>query len=247
MGDLIPLDKTSAGELVVIAQIRLMLAEARTLPEFRRVIEAAEAMSDTARRYAKLAEAERLAADTVQAANDAANDLADVRLQAQAEAGLLAERMVKEGRIVRGGELLDGRGEQGEARPRKHVSEEMPSTWQDVLGAETPNGARIQVHQWRKVAGVPKDVREEYVQKVKDEGGEVTTAGLLRYATPKEPKERTSVEASYDDVVRLASQLLRYDPVAIAAHAGNTKRRTQFRKLMEQLRDWADKTDPILT
>lgn len=228
MGDLVPLDKQTPSELALIGQVRQMLAEAKTLPEFRHVMEAAGAFTDMAKRHAKLMEAQGMATEIVQAANRAANDAASVRIEAQAGAGRILREMTENGQRVGPHE---GRVGRSSSKPQL-----------DDLGVE-----KTAAHRWQRVADIPDEIRTRYVDEMVEQDDEITTAGLLRYANPKEPKERTSVEASYDDVVRLAGQILRYDAVTIASYASNTKRRSQFRKLIEQLREWADKTDPILT
>lgn len=62
--------------LALISDARHALAEARTLPDIRRVMEAASVAADAGRRAAKLAKAHDLAADVVRDAEAAANDAA---------------------------------------------------------------------------------------------------------------------------------------------------------------------------
>lgn len=73
--------------LALISDARRALAEAQTLPDIRRVMEAAKVATDAMRRQAKLAEGQQMAAEVVQAAEEAANDAAAVRIEAQARAG----------------------------------------------------------------------------------------------------------------------------------------------------------------
>src|SRR5215471_10705712 len=85
----------SAGEVETRATVELItrarqsLAEARTLADVRSVMELASLAADAAQRIARLAEARRATAEIVEAANDAANDAAAVRIEAQAIAGEL--------------------------------------------------------------------------------------------------------------------------------------------------------------
>src|SRR5262249_47806855 len=82
-------DADPGATMALIAAARSRLAEAQTLPDIRRVIEAAGVAVDAAQRAAKLAQAQRMASEVVEAANAAANDAAAVRIEAQARAGEL--------------------------------------------------------------------------------------------------------------------------------------------------------------
>src|SRR5215472_10155651 len=89
----------------LISNARRALVEARTLPDFRKVMEVAKVATDAAHRAAKLMEAQGVAAEVVQAANEAANDAAAVRIEAQAGAGRIVREMKERGaRRTRGGD-----------------------------------------------------------------------------------------------------------------------------------------------
>lgn len=241
MGDMV---SRQADNVVPLGRLRAELAEAKaekSLPRLQRVIGAATVAAEAQRRVAKLAEGDAQPAEVIQAAREGSTAAATVRLEAETEVGRILAEMSAQGERLTRAEGVSRRQD----RQHEIATSSKPSL-AELIGGD-PDVARANASKWQKIGAIPDEVREEYVKKVKDEGGDPSTAGLLRYANPREPKERTSVEASYDDTVRLLGQLLRYDAVTIASYASNTKRRTQFRKLIEQLRDWADKTDPILT
>jgi hypothetical protein len=148
----------------LITNARHALAEAKTLPDIRRVIEAASVAADAGRRAAKLAEAQGLAADVVRDAEAAANDAAAVRIEAQAKAGELLRAMAK-------------RGERSSGRTYLESQRATPAQKLEDLGVSKSESSR-----WQQVAAVPADTREAYVEDTKEAGGEVTTSGLLRHA-----------------------------------------------------------------
>src|SRR5690242_3596468 len=86
--------------LALISHARRSLVEARSLPDVHRVIEAATVLVDAAQRAAKLAEAQRVAADIVNAAIDAANDAAAIRIEAQARAGEILNTLRQDGQVA---------------------------------------------------------------------------------------------------------------------------------------------------
>jgi hypothetical protein len=92
--------------LPLISDARHALAEAVTLPDIRKVMEAAAVAADAGRRAAKLAEAHGLAADVVRDAEAAANDAAAVRIEAQAKAGELLKQMAERGERKARGEAM---------------------------------------------------------------------------------------------------------------------------------------------
>lgn len=239
MSDMVP---RRHDNVVPLSKLRAELAEAKaekSLPRLQRVIGAATVAAEAQRRVARLADGEGSPAEIVDAAREGSRQAATVQLEATAAAGRLLREMAESGQRQAHGQA--GARFMNQASSLEAKSE-LPPSLAD-LGVPHANASR-----WQKVGAVSDEIREEYVEKASAEDQDITVAGLLRYANPKpEPKERTSLEASYDDAVRLLSQLLRYDSAALAGHAGNTKRRTQFRKLIEQLRSWADKTDAILT
>jgi len=153
-------DEEIGATLRLISQARRSLAEARALPDIRRVIEVASVAVDAAQRVARLAQAQHAAAEVVEAANQAANDAASVRIEAQARAG----------------ELLQELRERGERKVPGHGTSQ-PATSLGDLGVSRSDSSR-----WQQVASVPADVRQQYVDETKVERGEVSTAGLLRHA-----------------------------------------------------------------
>jgi hypothetical protein len=155
--------QTDAGlaTLELISQARQALAEARTLPDIRRVIEAASVAKDASQRAARLYNAERRAVEVVEAATAAANDAATIRIEAQAKAGELLAQMRESGERAKGGEA--GRRES-----------------QPVTLGELGIG-RMESSRWQQVAAVPPDVRAEYVEETRAAKGEVSTDGLLKH------------------------------------------------------------------
>jgi hypothetical protein len=145
--------------LALISDARHALAEAVTLPDIRKVMEAAAVAADAGRRAAKLAEAHGLAADVVRDAEAAANDAAAVRIEAQAKAG----------------ELLKQMAERGERKARGDAMSQ-PVTSLGDLGVDRMEASRRQ-----QVASIPPDTRQSYVEETKAVG-EVTTSGLLQHA-----------------------------------------------------------------
>ena len=227
----------------LISNARRALVEARTLPDFRKVMEVAKVATDAAHRAAKLMEAQGVAAEVVQAANEAANDAAAVRIEAQAGAGQIVREMQDNGRIP--GHAA--RGAKGGAAKRDGKSE--PQTSYDEIGATKDAAWR-----WRKVADVPPGVRAEYVEATKEVGGEVTTAGLLRHAAAKrdvgdcEPQNGTvELERAYSAVTKAMATFMEYrNAGAVAAYAADSRRKSHFRKLVNRTRAWLDEAEQIL-
>jgi hypothetical protein len=87
--------------LALISDARPALAAALTLPDIRKVMEAASVAANAGRRAAKLAEAHGLAADVVRDAEAAAREAAAVRIEAQAKAGELLKEMAERERGTR--------------------------------------------------------------------------------------------------------------------------------------------------
>lgn len=98
----------------------------------------------------------------------AANDDAAVRIEAQAKAGEILTLMPKNEGMRLGGR--DSFGGPVPVPPREQVPR-----LSDV------GITKIQSSRWQHVASIPEPVRREYVETVKDEGGAVTTAGLVRF------------------------------------------------------------------
>lgn len=150
--------------LALISQARQALAEAQTLPDIKLAMERAKAGEAGARAAARVA-AQRDLVEVAEQANEAANDAASVRIEAQAKAGELLKQMAERGeRIERGSPGMKSQ----------------PATSLDDLGVTKSESSR-----WQQIADVPEPIREEYVQETKAGGGEVTTAGLLRHAEEK--------------------------------------------------------------
>lgn len=220
-------DADTGATLALISQARRNLAEAQTLPDIRRVMETASLAADAAERAARLAEAQRLAGEVVEAANEAANDAAAVRIEAQAKAGEMLREMAQRGERAKGGEA--GR------------RESQPVTL-DGLGVSKMESSR-----WQQVAAVPPEVRQEYVDETKAARGEVSTAGLLRHAesrpgdaTTSRPAGRRSVDHAaigaeaqkqIRTIYRGLLALPGYRPESLVATLDNSQRRDLLRAL----------------
>jgi hypothetical protein len=185
-----------------VAEARRGLAEAGTIPDVRQVMEAATVAADAARRVARLAEGQGTAAELVEAANQAANDAAALRIEAQARAGVLLEEMQDRGELAVRGQ-------------HRHVA----GCDMSDLGISRSDASR-----WRQVAAVPVDVRRQYVEETNALGGEVTTAGLLRHAGQREPEVGVDPIAVHVEarrqirrVYRGLRQLPGYEPRALVA------------------------------
>lgn len=235
----------------LISNARRALAEARTLPDFRKVMEAASVAADAGKRAAKLMEAQGVAAEVVRQANDAANDAAAVRIEAQAGAGRILREMQESGQRLTKAE--------GPARRADRVHEteaaSKPSL-ADLVGGE-PNLARANASKWQKVGDIPDNVRVEYVDATKEEGGEITTKGLLRYAATKQDDNedadehtngtQEALERAYDNVTKAMAVLTQYrNAGAIAAYAADSRRKTRFRELVNRTRAWTEEAEEVL-
>jgi hypothetical protein len=231
-----------AATLSLIAEARRHLVEAQTLPDVRRVMEAASVAVDAAQRAAKLAEGQRLAAEVVDAASDAANDAAAIRNEAQAKAGEMLRQMAERGQRETGG------------RPQKPSQAATVSL--DDLGVTRSESSR-----WQQVAAVPAAVRQEYHHTTKTARGEVSTAGLLRYArratgggsegqvqaarepdgrAAKTPKEQAALRqillGAHRELVR-AAELRKYDAWLLVDGLHRGQRR-QLRSTVAALSAW---------
>src|SRR5215472_8733690 len=167
-------DRDAGGRstLALISDARQALAEARTLPDIRRVMEAASVAADAGRRAAKLAEAHGLAADVVRDAEAAANDAAAVRIEAQAKAGELLREMKQRGELARRGQTKQDRMSQ-----------------RATFGLADLGVSRSESSRWQQVAAVPAEVRAEYVEETKAAGEEISTDGLLKHADAAQADE----------------------------------------------------------
>jgi hypothetical protein len=160
-GDGAPAAAELSSALELISRARSQLANAPTLPEVQGLIEATALAEDGARRVAKLAEAQRLAHELVEAAAQAANEAATVRIEAQVKAGLLVRAMKETGALA------------GKGRPKQMTQ---AATFSDA-GID-----RREAYRWQRVAAVPEATRREYLQETRAAGRQVTTDGLLRHA-----------------------------------------------------------------
>jgi hypothetical protein len=216
-----PDEHEARATLDLISQARRSLNEARTLPDIRRVMEAASVAADAAQRAAKLAEARHAAAQVVDAANEAANDAAAVRIEAQAKAGELL------------GAMAD-RGERASGRPSKVSA---PSTLSD-LGV-----SRDESSLWQQVAAVPEPVRGEYVEAASAVRREVSTAGLLKHAQARSSADRPAIAAAarkrMRSVYRGVIELPGYRPEALVSALEPTERRSLLRAL-DRLPAWIE-------
>jgi hypothetical protein len=202
----LPDDANTSVTLGLISQARRSLAEARTLPDIRRVMEMASVAVDAAQRAAKLAEAQHAAAEVVEAANEAANDAAAVRIEAQAQAGELLRAMREQGaRVGSGGDYTSASSQ--------------PVTKLEDLGV-----SRVDSSRWQQVASIPQEVRQQYLDATRAAWEEVSTAGLLRYA-------HTRSDIQPDQPPPRATQRS-VDHAAIAAEA-RKRIRTVYRGLVD--------------
>jgi hypothetical protein len=203
-----------AATVDLITAARRSLAEARTLPDIRSVMEMASAAAEAGRRAARLAEAHRLAADVVEAANEAANDAAAIRIEAQAKAGELLQQMSESGERKRAGQTYQ------------------PGTSLQDLGVSRNESSR-----WQQVAAVPEGDRQTYVEETKTAQGEVSTAGLLRHAeTRAERASGTDDERLATELRRVLERLLTYPPSLLAGVDGLELPR--YVKLVRRTETW---------
>jgi hypothetical protein len=223
-----------------IGRLRAELVEAKegkSIPRLQRVIGAATVAAEAQRRVARLAERGNEPVEIVGAAREGARQAATVQLEAMAAAGRIIQEKQESGEIAKQGDFPRG----GAEIPRRGNTEP-PKRMEADLGISHSSS-----HRWQRIGDIPDEVREEYVQGAASKNQDVTMSGLLRFANPKpEPESRDNMEVAYDDVVRHLSEAMRYDPKVMAAHANLTKRKTQFKKLMDSMRDWIEKTDAVL-
>ena len=231
--------------LQLVSNARRALAEARALPDFQRVMEAATVAADAAHRVAKLMEAQGMAADVVRAANEAANDAAAVRIEAQAGAGRILREMKESGELRAGG---PGGGRPAKESPRRTLSD----LGLDRQGDDEGVGLnRKNAWKWQKVADIPGEVRAEYVDETVARGGEITTAGLMRHAREappeREPTVNDSLEKAYAAACEAMAVFVKYrNASAIAAFAADSRRKTRFRELVDRSRAWLDEAEQVL-
>jgi hypothetical protein len=214
-----------ATVLAQISEAEGSLVVARELPEVRRVQQAATVAEEAARRVARLAEAEAAPAEIVAAAKEAANGAAVLRIEAQVRAGELLREMAQRGGRVR-------RGSPG--------MKSQPATSLDDLGVTKSESSR-----WQQVAAVSVEVRRAYVDEIRADGGEVTTAGLLRYAATGPARALTvdhvAIHAMARRQIRRVHQgltrLHTYRPDALVAALRPTERE-ELTSTLARLRAW---------
>lgn len=244
--NLVPVEGTRA----LLTRARHALVEARTIQDFRTVMAVAGVAADAAKRAAKLMEAQGVAAEIVQSANEAANEAAAVRIEAQAGAGRILREMAESGERASSSTAGSFGSRGGHAKagttPDQDDAGVAGRTWAELQKEEGID--RTAAQRWQKISDIPPEVRSAYVRQVQDGGDEVTTKGLLSFAAePSSPKEstRNDVEIAYDDVVALIGKLIRYNPEIISGHATTTQRRTKFRKLLSDAGEWVDQARGI--
>lgn len=137
-----------------------MLAEARTLDDVKTIIDLAEA----ARTYARAAKL----------GTEAANHAAEIKLQAQYKAGEMLKSLERGTPGVKP-ELGD------------RMSRNSGSPYREVLQQEQIEPRAAQ--RWQQIAEIPKETFEAHIKEVKDNGGELTTAGVLRKARERNKEE----------------------------------------------------------
>lgn len=149
-----------SNDLIRLTEAAQMLAEARTLPDIRKV-------HNLAQRAQEYARAARLGLD-------AQNSAAAIRLEAEAKAGELLRQMRESGERA------------GDGKPSQpaSVTSAVPATLDD-LGVTHDESSR-----WQAVAAIPPEVRQEYVAESNEREAEVTRAGLLRFAHPRDAAPR---------------------------------------------------------
>lgn len=213
--------------LSLLGTARHALNEARTLDDFRRVMEAAGVAANAGLRAAKLMQAQGIAEEIVAQASEAAREAGAVRLEAQAKAGEIVRQMRAQGDLAAGPGNPQFTGAPG---------------IREAIGASSDSGAEHHVKRWEAVADVPAEVRSAYVRQASDMP---TTAGLLRFAAEPKPDDRDAVELAYDDTIRALGTLVKYDPQLIAGHASATGRKDRLRKVLERASQWIDDADHV--
>lgn len=225
------LAQIEAHSIALLTHAKQMLVEAKTVPQLRAVQEQLKFITEAARRAALLAQGQRMASEHVEAMRNFANDSAAAHIESQIRAGELIKEMRAQGT------LQTGAGRISPADREKGVQAQA-----DLFGGNQ-KAAEHAIQTWERLADIPTDIHIDYVDKTKDRGGEVTTAGLLRYAATQadngEPNQRTDVEEAYTEVVKAFTTILKYDSALLAGHASNTKQKTRFRRLLVDIEKWA--------
>lgn len=205
-------------EIALLSRVEQMLSEANTLPDLRLAMEAAGSISDAAKRYQRLLNAQGIASDAAIQAGKVAKDAAAIRIEAQAKAGEILKQMPK-----------NPGGKPG-VRAETVSAQSLPTT-AELLGRPKRN-AEQDANLWKRMADIPSEVRSAYVRQT----DEVTTSGLLKFAKePAEPRtdQREDMEKAYDEAVRLLTALGRLDLKILGGHAINTQRKLKYRRALE--------------
>jgi hypothetical protein len=229
-------DGDIGATLGLIARARRSLAEARTLPDIRRVMEIASVTVDAAQRGARLAKAQHAAAEVVDAANQAANEAAAIRIEAQARAGELLRLMADRGE----------RGQGGRPAKRSHAATVSGGPDQAEPDDAVPSLADLGVSKsessrWQAVAAVPAATRQQYVDDTRAARGEVSTAELLKQTRPSVDHQAIAGDARkrMRDVHRLLVALPGYRPESLVAALDVSERRDLLR-VVGQLTGWIE-------
>lgn len=109
-------------------------------------------------------------------------EAAAVRIEAQAKAGEIL-RLMKER-----GERDSGQG--GDRRSQLQAVTVIPGGLAVPATLADLGASKIESSRWQAVAAVAPEVRQDYVETVKEDGGEVTTAGLMRFELERREEER---------------------------------------------------------
>ncbi len=154
------MDTTLQQTEQVQSMVKLGIAQ-RALAEARTL--------DDVKRVRDQAEALRLYVKQQEMGLQMQNDMAEIKLRAERRAGEILATMEKQD----GGDAM---------RARSQGVTEVPPTLAE-LGIE-----KMQSHRWQLAAQVPEDVFERHVAEVKANGGELTSAGVVRLAKRMQDK-----------------------------------------------------------
>lgn len=235
----------------LISNARRALAEAKTLPDFRKVMEVATVAADAAGRAARLMQAQGIAAEVVKQATEAAVDAGAVRLAAQAQAGQLLKDMADQGQ----------RAGRGYPFNPKVIDASTTPGLVELLGEPVKEGedrvkararAANRAHQWISVAEVADNVRVDYIDKIREEGDVPTTKGLLRFAAePQESKPNDgmadSLADAYNEVIKAFETIARFrNAGAIAAFAVDSRRKGRLASAIQRCKAWIEEAEQII-
>jgi hypothetical protein len=168
------------NQLATLDKARIMLAEARTLPEVKKIRDIAEA----AKVYAKAAHLGR----------EAQNYAAEISLLASCKAGEILKQLER-----RQGQRTDKELPAG-AAGRSEYAQTLKDTETTVRTA----------HLWQNMANIPEETRNTYVMSMHESDGEITASGLLRAGRPhiEKRKNRNEPVDDFEDVRKAALKML---------------------------------------